>query len=123
MRWVVGRRSPEWVLAMIRSLPEVAEAMPDFSFEITSAEDKAFVAKNLRTALRGFPEILDEGRNEGLGPLEHQFSRRLGRPLTEAEHATLVARLRTHGPDRLGDVVLDLSRDELALWLVDPAAR
>ena len=51
-----------------------------------------------------------------------QFSRRLGRALTPQERATLVRRLDTHGADRLGDVVLDLSDTQLAAWLDDPAA-
>ncbi len=101
--------------------------MADFPFETPSPEDvargDAIFRNYVNAMLRAYPDVLDEARLEGLGPLEHQFSRRLGRPLTEAEHATLVARLLTHGPDRLGDVVLDLSRDDLALWLVDPAAR
>jgi len=123
MRWILGRCSPEWVRAMIRSLPEVRDAMADFTFEITSPEDKARGDESLRAFINAWPNVADEFRAEGLGPLQHQFSRRLGRPLTAAEHATLLSRLRTHGPDRLGDVVLDLSRDELAVWITDPAAR
>ncbi|MFO0603247.1 MAG: hypothetical protein U0324_08740 [Polyangiales bacterium] len=123
VRWVVGRRSPAWVLSMIRSLPEVKAAMEDFTFEITSPEDKARGDENLRAFIHAWPGLADELRAEGLGPLEHQFARRLGRALTPPEHATLLARLRTHGPDRLGDVVLDLSPDELAAWITDPAAR
>jgi len=73
--------------------------------------------------LHAWPGLADELRAEGLGPLEHLFARRLGRTLTPPEQATLLARLRTHGPDRLGDVVLDLSPDELAAWITDPAAR
>ncbi len=128
MRWIVRRRPPAWIRAMIRSLPEVREAMADFPFETPSPEDvargDAIFRDYVNAMLRAYPDVLEEARLEGRGAdLEHLFSRRLGRPLTEAEHATLVARLRTHGPDRLGDVVLDLPRDELARWLVDPAAR
>ena len=36
------------------------------------------------------------------------FERRLGRPLAEAERAALAARLERLGPERLGDVVVDL---------------
>ncbi len=64
-----------------------------------------------------------EGRTEGLGPVERQFARRLGRPITAAEHAELLRRLDTLGPDRIGDVVLDLAPDALAAWLADPDAR
>ena len=62
-------------------------------------------------------------RNEGLSPLVHQFERRLGRALSDDERATLTERLRTAGPVRLGDVVLDLAPDALAAWLADPDAR
>lgn len=37
--------------------------------------------------------------------------------LTSAERATLVERLRKEGAARLGDVVLDLSPEDLAAWL------
>jgi hypothetical protein len=53
----------------------------------------------------------------------HQFSRRLGRPLTDAERVTLNTRLDALGPERIGDVVLDLATDALAAWLADPDAR
>jgi hypothetical protein len=55
--------------------------------------------------------------------LAHQFERRLGRPLRDEERAYLRARTEALGPDRLGDLVLDLSVDELAAWLADPDAR
>jgi hypothetical protein len=132
MRWIIDRRSPEWVLDMIRSLPEARTAMADFPFPITSPEDKALgdaaVRAYINAMLNACPDVADElraeARLEGRGAeLEDLYSRRLGRPLTPAEHATLFARLRTHGPGRLGDVVLDLSRDELAAWITDPDAR
>jgi hypothetical protein len=59
---------------------------------------------------------------KGLQPLVHLFERRLGRPLTEAEHATLRERLGKLGGDRLGDVVLDFTADALGVWLADPDA-
>jgi hypothetical protein len=65
-----------------------------------------------------------EGRTEGVAALlTHAYSRRLNRPLTPAEQTTLLARLDTHGPTRLGDVVLDLASDAIAAWLADPDAR
>jgi hypothetical protein len=62
------------------------------------------------------------GRSEGLTPVARQFERRLQRPLTDAERALLVTRLETLGGDRLGDVVLDLSPEALAVWIADPNA-
>ncbi|MFO0608920.1 MAG: hypothetical protein U0324_37485 [Polyangiales bacterium] len=76
---------------------------------------------------RGFAQGVQKGREEGLEtglrPLLRQFERRLARPLTDAEHAALVDRLTALGPDRLGDVVLDLDPSALAAWLADPDAR
>ncbi len=72
---------------------------------------------------RGREQGIEQGLRAGLQPLLHLFARRLGRPLTEGETATLLARFDTAGPDRLGDVVLDLTPDALAAWLTDPDAR
>jgi hypothetical protein len=64
-----------------------------------------------------------EGRQQGLEPVVHQFGRKLGRPLTERQRATILRRLDTLGPDRLGDVVLDLDAAALAAWLANPRAQ
>lgn len=72
-------------------------------------------------------QILDEwerrATDRGLAPLMRQFERRLGRPVVEAEREVLRDRLGTLGPERLGDVVLDLSAADLSAWLGDPRAR
>ncbi len=77
----------------------------------------------LKNREAGLEQGLKEGREEGLLPLQRQFARRLGRALTEAERATLLARFDTAGPERLGDVVLDLDPVALGQWLADPEAR
>lgn len=51
-----------------------------------------------------------------------QYGKRLGRPLTADERATLVQRLGTLGADRLDDVLFGLSPEALAAWLGDPCA-
>ena len=68
-------------------------------------------------------QATDQGAEQGLGPLAHLFERRLGRPLFDHDRAALRTRLSTLGPGRLGDVVFDLSLDELSRWLDDPNAR
>jgi hypothetical protein len=55
--------------------------------------------------------------------LLRQIQRRLGRDLADAEKATLSKRLTKLGSDRLGNVVLDLSAQELDAWLADPNAK
>jgi hypothetical protein len=96
-----------------------------------SKRDEHFLEAT-RELFEDFKEKLrQEGRQEGetrgvyrgLQPLQHQSARRLGRPLTEAEAATLLGRFDTVGPDRLGDVVLDRTPDALAAWLGEPDAR
>jgi hypothetical protein len=72
-----------------------------------------------KSVARGF----EQGMQQGMQPLQHLFARRLGRPLTAGETATLLARFDTVGPDRLGDVVFDLTPDALGAWLADPDAR
>ena len=71
---------------------------------------------------RGISRGISQGRAQGLLPLVHLFERRLGRTLSAAEHEALLTRFSTLGPDRLGDVVLDLAPDALSVWLAAPDA-
>jgi hypothetical protein len=43
-------------------------------------------------------------------------------PLADADRRAVATRLDLVGPERLGDVVLDLDGDALAAWLADPNA-
>jgi hypothetical protein len=58
-----------------------------------------------------------EGLAEGLRPLVRLFERRLGRGLTEAERSRLTERIQEQGAEQVGDLVLDLSAEDLATWL------
>lgn len=60
-----------------------------------------------------------EGRQEALARL---YGKRLGRPLTADERATLEQRLGTLGADRLDDVLFGLAPEAIAAWLGDPSA-
>jgi hypothetical protein len=71
---------------------------------------------------KGKQEGLEQGLEKGLGPLAHQFERRLARALTSAERGVLVRRLGSLGPERLGDLVIDFSPEALAAWLAAPDA-
>ena len=64
----------------------------------------------------------DEGQEQGLAPLIHQFERKLKRNLTSAERLLLRSRLTSLGASRLGDVVLDFDSSELQNWLDEPNA-
>ncbi len=119
----------------VLALPVPVKALfdPDAAHEVTLRNllsRKGYQGLDaLRAAARkegldaGRKEGLDAGRKEGLdaglGPLHHQFVRRLGRALSLAEHNELVRRLDTLGAARLGDVVLDLPPEALAAWLAD----
>ncbi len=59
------------------------------------------------------------GRQENFA---RQYGKRLGRPLTAAERATLVQRLGTLGAERLDDVLFGLTPEAIAAWLEDPMA-
>jgi hypothetical protein len=51
------------------------------------------------------------------------LAKRLGRPLSDAEHAVLTERLDRLGEDRIFDLVLTHDGEALAAWLADPDAR
>ncbi len=149
-RWVAGRRPGPWLLRMLQFLPmstaaqdEILRAVPPTDepevrarrrrivqamLEIDPEAVQPLVQQGLERGLeQGLERGLEQGRAEGeargLGPLHRQFARRLGRALTAAEAAELGRRLGALGPERLGDVVLDLAPAALGAWLADPHAR
>jgi hypothetical protein len=122
IQWVVGRRPPQRLASMLQVLP-MSQAVRDRldGFLPPAPEPEIFERQNdfwVRWAKRN-PKAQEPFV---LKPLLHQFERRLGRPLTEAEHTTLRERLGKLGADRLGDVVLDLTGAEIHAWLADPNA-
>ena len=108
-------------------LAYMAKAVPDMTqdtlqeFGQMAGLDPEIVEGSL--AWKCIQEGRQEGRDEGLAPLVRLFQRRLSRELVATERALLSGRLATMGPERLGDVVLDLDREQLEAWLADPAAR
>jgi len=115
--WVHPRRPPTWLAELMYAQPEVAEMIESMADKMSpEAQEKALaVIRRTRMGKR----FVAEGR---LDAFEHLYARRLGRPITPAEHAELLRRLDTLGADRIGDVVLDLPPDALAVWLADPNA-
>jgi predicted transposase YdaD len=65
----------------------------------------------------GLEQGREQGREQGIALVACMFERRLGRPLLDSERKRIVARLAKDGPEKLGAVVLDLSKPELAKWL------
>jgi len=122
--WVHTRRTPAWLYELMYARPEVAPMIRSMEDQLTP-EAEAFIVASFRgskLAKKLGAEERSEGRNEGLGAVEHLFARRLGRAVTPTEHAELLRRLGTLGAARIGDVVLDLAPEALAAWLADPNA-
>lgn len=71
----------------------------------------------------GRQEGLAEGQRRAAEVLAHMIERKIGRPLTDEHRTTVLQRLEALGPDRLGDVLLDLDAPTLAAWLANPEAR
>ena len=103
--------------------PEILERRRHLT-ELMLAKHPEVSQKLIKKGIKkGLKKGHEQGIEKGLQPLAHQFERRIGRPLTEEEHHSLHERLQKLGPDRLGDVVLDLDKDALVAWLSDPNAR
>jgi hypothetical protein len=112
-----------------RSMPDVSEitehpvfVLARLPFELPqdpqnrTAEEEDLAVKS--------QQIVETLHREGAAnAFAHLFERRLGRVLREDERARLRERTETLGPDHLGDLVLDLSVNELAAWLADPNPR
>lgn len=60
---------------------------------------------------------IEQGLEKGLAPLARVFEWRLGRPLTESERSRLAKRMTQGDSAALGDVVINLSPEQLAAWL------
>jgi hypothetical protein len=68
---------------------------------------------------RGIERGIEKGIKKELAKL---FERRLKRPLSEQENATLVRRIDTLGTDRIHEVLLEVPAQDIGPWLADPAA-
>lgn len=123
--WALTVKGPDWVAGVLQMLPMSPDVTEELQFHVPTdpAEQRRIKAELLRRWLRQLPEGGDElVEQAALQRLQHQFERRLSRPLTPSEQETLHQRLTSLGSNRLGDVVLDLDATALAAWLADPAA-
>jgi hypothetical protein len=68
---------------------------------------------------KGIERGIDKGIKKELAKL---FERRLKRPLSEQENATLVRRIDALGTDRIHEVLLDVPAQDIGPWLADSAA-
>ncbi len=73
---------------------------------------------------KGIEQGIEKGIEKGRALALHQLlERRLSRPLSEAEQATLARRFEALGADRLSDVALEFSAAAVADWSKDPNTR
>jgi len=92
--------------------------------EVVMTEAERLIAQGEERGLqKGLQKGLQQGLQQGLQPIFRQIEIRLHRPLLDTERTRLVERLDEVGPDRIGEVTLELSPEELARWLADPNAR
>lgn len=112
------------VIGAILSMAQLKKDRPEFMDVIKAAvrEEKPmrhpwFVDGREYGLKEGLEQGVEQGVEQGLAPLLSVFERRLGRQLRNAERKRIVGRLAKDGPERLGAVVLDLSKTELARWL------
>ena len=84
---------------------------------------RSLLQKNNPVLAAEFQRLRADARVDGLQPLVHLLTRRLGRALTAAEHDVLLARLAAEGPAAVGDAVLDRTPEALAAWLANATAR
>ncbi|MFT3774800.1 MAG: hypothetical protein QM820_56345 [Minicystis sp.] len=118
--WEVRVALP-WLVRLSFELPaEVVQGL--------SAEERDWVMETREWfeewRRKNVEEPIQQAKDEAhLGMMVELFEMRLGRPLTEAEHATIAGRLRALGRDRLSKLVLGSSADAAAAWLADPNAR
>jgi hypothetical protein len=119
MAAALAARATSWAE---RHLAVVAAAMRKPYESMVAAMEQANLQPVVIEDLVKFGEDrgYDRGRTETWLRL---FARRLGRPLTDSEHATVVERLSTLGEERLDDVAQRSGPEALAVWLGDPAAR
>lgn len=66
---------------------------------------------------------MEKGLKKGLAPFVHVFERRLGRTMTEGERRRIAKRMGKDGPEQLGNVVIDMSTEQLAAWLAPRKAK
>jgi hypothetical protein len=99
---------------VLMSLNTAARAVLEAQMTIPNYQYRSDFAK------RYYKQGKDEGRLE---PVLHLYERRLCRSLTQQERATLVEQMEVQGVEKLTDLALDLSAEEIAQWLADHAKR
>jgi hypothetical protein len=129
-----------WLIRLSFEVPaEMVAGLPGEERELimeTREWYEQFNARRLKEAMQealpkamqeALPKAVQEALQEAkegwqLETIARLCGRRLGRPLTETEHAALADRLARLGQERVEDVILSFSADALGAWLADPNA-
>lgn len=141
VRWIAPRRSLLWLFDMLEYLPMSTAAQNDmmplmaypqddpqlearrqyiirYLFDHSPWLQNEVERKGVQKGIRlGLEQGREQGREQGLAPLLHQFERRLRRALTTHERAAIARQLGQLGANRIGDLVLESTPQQLAAWL------
>jgi predicted transposase YdaD len=112
-----------WYLLVVREDATAQQLHQLFSEMLGKRAGEVVMTEAERLIAQGEERGLQKGLQQGLQPIFRQIEIRLHRPLLDTERTRLVERLDEVGPDRIGEVTLELSPEELARWLADPNAR
>ena len=112
-----------WYLLVVREDATAQQLHQLFSEMLGKRAGEVVMTEAERLIAQGEERGLQKGLQHGLQPIFRQIEIRLHRPLLDTERTRLVERLDEVGPDRIGEVTLELSPEELARWLADPNAR
>jgi hypothetical protein len=88
---------------------------------IRSDDDEDFM-QTTKFSLEAYEQkFRDEGVSQGIAQgarsVGRMIERRLGRTLSDAEREHLATRILREGPERVGDLVLDLPPEALDAWV------
>jgi hypothetical protein len=72
---------------------------------------------------KGVEQGVEKGVEKGIQPFARMIARKLGRELTGPEHRILLQRVDLLDPDRLLDLAIELSPEDLTAWLATPDAQ
>jgi hypothetical protein len=128
VRWAAPRRPLDWLLDVIEYWPMSTavknELFPRIAHQQDNPRREARRQEVIRYLFEHSPwlqrevegQCLEKGLEKGLAPLVHMFERKLRRPLTQHERQALAQQLDLLGPERIGDLVLESTPEQLAVW-------
>jgi hypothetical protein len=106
-----------WLVRLSFEVPaEIVAALP--------AEERDFIMETREWYEQFNARRMKEAKESWrLQTMARLCGKRLGRPITETETATLADRLDRLGEERVEEVILSSSSEMLSAWLADPKAR